>query len=111
MKLKRVVIFGGTHGNEWTGIKIVTHYQEYFQKKFPSLKLEFILANPEAYKLNRRFKDEDLNRAFQYLGENRSSFEHTRAKELKEIILKEDCLVLDLHTTTSNLGSTVIVSH
>ena len=75
----RVVIVGGTHGNEWTGIKIVSHYQDQLEQKFPKLKLEFVLANPVAYELNKRFKDEDLNRAFQFLSESRTSYEHTRA--------------------------------
>jgi succinylglutamate desuccinylase len=109
--LSKVIIVGGTHGNEFTGVQIVKHYQEYLTQKFPELKLEFILANPEAHKLNTRFKDEDLNRAFQYLNEDRTSYEHKRAHEIKNIIQKEKCLVLDLHTTTSNMGSTVIVSH
>jgi succinylglutamate desuccinylase len=105
----RVVIVGGTHGNEWTGIHIVRHYQEYLRNKFPNLSLEFILANPVAYQMGSRFKDEDLNRAFQFLNETRNSYEHTRAHEIKEIIQREPCLVLDLHTTTSNMGNTVIV--
>ena len=105
----RVVIVGGTHGNEWTGIKIVTHYQEYLSKRYPKLTLEFILANPAAYEANARFKDEDLNRAFQYLNENRISYEHIRAKEIKAIIQRGPCLVLDLHTTTSDMGNTLIV--
>lgn len=109
-KPRRIVIVGGTHGNEWTGITIVNHYQEYLKKKFPSLTLDFVLANPEAYKLNRRFVDEDLNRAFQYLHEHRESYEHQRARELREFIQQEECLVLDLHTTTSAMGNTVIIS-
>ena len=108
---QRVVIIGGTHGNEWTGIQVVRHYQNNLQKKFPQLRLEFILANPEAYKINKRFKDEDLNRAFQYLKENRQSYEHRRAHEIKQLIDQEPCLVIDLHSTTSNMGKTVIVSH
>lgn len=105
----RVVIVGGTHGNEWTGIHIVRHYQDYLKKKFPKLSLEFILANPVAYQMNSRFKDEDLNRAFQFLHEPRKSYEHERAHEIKKIIQREPCLVLDLHTTTSNMGNTLIV--
>jgi succinylglutamate desuccinylase len=107
---KKILIFGGTHGNEWTGVTVVRHYQDYFQKKFPQLSLEFIHANPEAYKLNKRFKDEDLNRAFQFLGERRESYEHHRALELKKMIEAEACLVIDLHTTTSNMGKTIILS-
>lgn len=107
----RVVIVGGTHGNEWTGIQIVSHYQEALKKKFPKLTLEFILANPEAHKLNCRFKDEDLNRAFAFLHESRTSFEHHRAREIQAEILKSPCVVIDLHTTTANMGNSIIVSH
>ena len=109
-KPSRVVIVGGTHGNEWTGIQIVRHYQDCLKNKFPKLVLEFIFANPAAYEENSRFKDEDLNRAFQYLDEKRTSYEHTRAHEIKAIIQSEPCLVLDLHTTTSSMGNTLIVT-
>lgn len=107
----RVVIVGGTHGNEWTGIQVVKHYQDDLQKKFPSLKLEFILANPLAHDRNCRFTEEDLNRAFEFVSHEKNTYENKRAKELKKIIDSESCLILDLHTTTSNMGSTVIVSH
>jgi succinylglutamate desuccinylase len=111
MKFKKVLVFGGTHGNEWTGIGIVENYRDYFQKKYPNLTLEFILANPEAHKINKRFKDEDLNRAFQFLNEDRkNSYEHVRAREIRELITSEDCYVIDLHTTTSNMGKTIIIS-
>jgi aspartoacylase len=110
-KPSRVVIVGGTHGNEWTGIQIVQHYQEELRNKFPDLKLEFIFANPEAHQQNSRFKDEDLNRAFEHLHESRKTYEHIRAHEIKMIIDREPCLVLDLHTTTASMGNTLIVSH
>lgn len=109
--MKKVLVFGGTHGNEWTGVMLVEKYAEHFKKKFPTLDLHFILANPEAHKINKRFKDEDLNRAFQFLGETRPhSFEHHRAREIRDIILKEPCFVIDLHTTTSNMGKTLIIT-
>lgn len=107
----RIVIVGGTHGNEWTGIQIVNHYQEHLKKKFPKLRLEFVLANPNAHKKNIRFVDEDLNRAFQFLDENRTSYEHQRAHEIRNIIQSAPCLVLDLHTTTSKMGNTLILPH
>lgn len=107
----RVVIVGGTHGNEWTGIQVVKHYQEDLRKKFPTLNLEFILANPLAHDRNCRFTEEDLNRAFEFVSQDKKTYENGRARELKIIIESEPCLILDLHTTTSNMGSTVIVSH
>lgn len=109
--MKKVLVFGGTHGNEWTGIWVVKHYADTLKKKYPSLDIEFILANPEAYKINKRFKDEDLNRAFQFLHESRpDSFEHKRARELRDQILREECFVIDLHTTTSAMGKTLIIT-
>jgi aspartoacylase len=108
--MKKVIIFGGTHGNEWTGIHAIKKYSEILTKEFPALELHFVHANPEAFKLNRRFKDEDLNRAFEFLHENRpDSFEHKRGKELKILIDSEPCFVIDLHTTTSNMGKTLII--
>lgn len=110
--LKKVLIFGGTHGNEWTGIYAIKKFSETLAQEFPDLDLNFILANPEAFKINRRFKDEDLNRAFQYLNDDRpNSYEHQRGKEIKAIIDAEPCFVIDLHTTTSSMGNTVIISH
>lgn len=110
--IKKVLIFGGTHGNEWTGTTVVTHFSDVLKQKFPRLDLHFILANPEAFVLNKRFKDEDLNRAFMFLQEKRpESFEHQRAIEIKKLIELEPCFVIDLHTTTSNMGKTVILSH
>ncbi len=108
---KRVIIIGGTHGNEWTGITILQNYQDFLKNKFPELELEFIFANPEAYKIEKRFKDEDLNRSCQFLNENRSTYEQKRAIEIQKIIQKEPCVVIDLHTTTSNMGNTLIISN
>lgn len=109
---KKVIIFGGTHGNEWTGIMAVKEYADALKNEFKDLDLHIHLANPEAYKLNKRFKDEDLNRAFQFLHEKRpESYENGRARELKNLIDQGSCFVLDLHTTTSNMGNTVIIGH
>ena len=112
MSIKKVIIFGGTHGNEWTGVMAVNKYADALKSEFKDLELHFYHANPEAYRINRRFKDEDLNRAFQFIHEDRPhSYENGRARELKARIDQEPCFVLDLHTTTSNMGNTVIISH
>jgi aspartoacylase len=110
MIFEKILVVGGTHGNEWTGVYAIRKFAPALLKEFPSLNLEFIHANPEAFRLNRRFKDEDLNRAFQFLGEDRpQSYEHQRARELKGVI-NHQCFVIDLHTTTSNMGNTIIIS-
>jgi len=108
----KVKIFGGTHGNESTGICIVEQYASEIKKNYPKLDVEFILANPEARNIGKRYKDEDLNRAFQFLGESRTgSYEHERAKEIRKLITQEPCFVIDLHTTTSNMGRTCILTN
>ena len=107
---KKVYIFGGTHGNEWTGAILVTKFKNDLQKQYPDLELEFILANPKAFKENKRFTEEDLNRAFQYIKTDRSSYELNLAREISKRLEKEQGLIIDLHTTTSNLGKTLIVS-
>ena len=108
---RRILIVGGTHGNEWTGVKIVQHYQDYLKSKYPKLELEFLFANPEANKKNCRFTEEDLNRAFAFLDEKRSTYENKRAQEIRHLIQSTPCFVLDLHTSTANMGKTVVVTH
>lgn len=109
--LGRVLVFGGTHGNEWTGVYAVEKFATQFIEKFKTLEVQFHHANPEAFKINKRFKDEDLNRAFEFLHETRpNSYEHRRARQIKALIEEAPCFVVDLHTTTSNMGSTVILT-
>ena len=110
MKMNRVLVIGGTHGNEWTGVQVVKHHAERLKAQYPKLDLEFIFGNPRAYEVNKRFTEEDLNRAFQFLNESRTSYEHQRAKEIKAEIDRAPCFVIDLHTTTSNMGKTIIIS-
>ncbi len=111
MTPKTVLVFGGTHGNEWTGVYAIQKFAQELQQEARGLEVEFIHANPEAFALNRRFKDEDLNRAFQFLTEARpSSYEHRRARELRERMAQRPCFVIDLHTTTAAMGNTVIIT-
>ena len=61
----RVVVAGGTHGNEYTGVYVLdrlAQQKDQLKRDYPSLSVEPILANPVAHKANRRFVDNDLNR-------------------------------------------------
>mmetsp|Transcript_32520 Transcript_32520/g.60119 ORF Transcript_32520/g.60119 Transcript_32520/m.60119 type:complete len:560 (-) Transcript_32520:1522-3201(-) len=88
--VKKVVVVGGTHGNEYTGvwcIKAIENQRETFNNKsasgddatsdksngedninvferFPSLDIDTLLGNPVAFMQNKRFVDVDLNREF-----------------------------------------------
>ena len=144
--VKNVVVVGGTHGNEYTGvwcIKALDRKRDELKLTFPSLEISTLLGNPEAFYANKRFINEDLNRAFSYealhgrketeeLYLDDMTIEARRAQEIDQIIgpkfigdsdhcdvdYNEDgslCrpaadVVIDLHTTTTNMGVTIIIA-
>ncbi len=108
--LKRVVITGGVHGNELTGAFLVKKWQkEPLETK--NIKIEYLLGNPKAFKECRRYIDYDLNRSFSKnaLSKDSSNYEFERAKVLKERLKSCDFLI-DIHTTTANMGMTIVLS-
>ncbi|MBK2357373.1 aspartoacylase [Francisella hispaniensis] len=114
MKINKLLVSGGIHGNEYTGIYIVKRMKEYPLKP-KSLEVIPLLANPEAFRLSKRYKDKDLNRCFStedLQNTSLSSYENQRAREINKLYgTKSDSpidFLIDLHTTTSNLGKTVI---
>ena len=117
VKLNKVAIVGGTHGNELTGAYLVKKFERnpslIKRSSFQSLTL---LANPRAFKVNLRYVDKDLNRCFAHqdlANLNLTSYEDLRAKEIKQILSpKLDSsvdLIIDCHSTTANLGITLIL--
>jgi len=124
-KIGKVVIFGGTHGNEMSGVFLVNKWmrnEETLKERLSSCPVRLHIANPEAVKLCRRYKDCDLNRQFSEKNYNLAKggsdslmYEIKRANELHEMILntpvnEKPQIILDLHNTTSNMGCTFIVS-
>ncbi|MUG93230.1 aspartoacylase [Scytonema sp. UIC 10036] len=115
-QIERVAIVGGTHGNELTGAYLVKKFERYphFIKRssFESLTL---LANPQAFLAQRRYIERDLNRCF--TSENLSNatpqtYEDRQAQAINQILgpkgnSKVD-VVIDLHSTTANMGLTII---
>ncbi|WP_414586584.1 aspartoacylase [Scytonema sp. PCC 10023] len=119
MKIRRVAIVGGTHGNEFTGVYLVKKFAQ-----FPDLitRASFetvtLLANPKAFNAVLRYIDKDLNRCFlqkDLLDSTKNSYEEMLAKSIYKILgLKGDKqadLIFDLHTTTANMGLTLILSN
>lgn len=112
----RVVVVGGTHGNEFTGVYVIEQLQpEKLQRDYPSLKVETLLANPRAHAASTRFVDDDLNRQFVLGARADGGYETERAKEIEEAIGPKGSstaaeMVIDLHTTTANMGTTIIVN-
>lgn len=117
--INRVLIVGGTHGNELTGVYLVKLFQQcpelIRRYTFESLTL---LANPQAITAGRRYIDKDLNRCFspESLEDvTLSNYEDLLAKNINYLYGQNgkypvDFLV-DLHSTTSNMGITIILDN
>ena len=119
--INTIVVAGGTHGNERTGVRLVQKWMEHPEcyNSLCSAKVDLVLANPEAVRLNRRYRDHDLNRAFSQtcldVTVDSRLYEFRRAKELNALYgpkgdaTKTD-LILDVHNTGSNMGNCLILS-
>ena len=121
-KINTIVVAGGTHGNERTGVSLVEKWKahpECYNTLCPSANVELVLSNPEAMRLNRRYRDHDLNRAFSQtcldVIVEPAPYEFRRARELNKIYgpkgenTRTD-LILDVHNTGSNMGYCLILS-
>lgn len=115
--LPRVVIFGGTHGNELTGVGLVRHWSKSAQEiERPGLEVRALLSNPRAAERTVRYLDHDLNRCFlpSDLFGQRTGYEFERAREILQTLggpeVAQCSVLLDLHSTTSNMGVTIILT-
>ena len=111
----RLLLVGGTHGNERTAPWIFQCRAAQPALLTAPLPITTCIGNPEAYGANCRYMDRDLNRCFtEALLRNRSCpiREVGRARELVDTYGPEGKdphgLVLDLHTTTAAMGSSVV---
>lgn len=119
-RIRKILLVGGTHGNEMTGIHLV---REWMRDARPldraGADVQLLLANPEAIRLCRRYVDFDLNRAFTPTlldpTQNSTSYDIQRAREInlqygpKGSPHSPD-LAIDLHNTTANMGITLILN-
>ncbi|MDX2239538.1 MAG: aspartoacylase [Leptolyngbyaceae cyanobacterium bins.302] len=116
-RINRVAIVGGTHGNELIGVHLVKKFQQnpdlIARSLFESLAL---LANPLAIAAVRRYVDTDLNRCFDRGTLQKSEanlYEEQRARELYQTLVATEAskvdFLLDIHSTTANMGLTVIL--
>ena len=116
--IQRVLIVGGTHGNELTGAYIIKKLeQQPAQVRRATFETITLLANPKAFATVRRYVDKDLNRCFHQLDLQdltRSGYEEIRAREINSLFGAEGKtpadVILDLHSTTANMGLTVITN-
>lgn len=119
VSIKQVLIVGGTHGNELTGIHTIKRFEQHPALIHrPSFDTSTVIGNPHATKDVTRYINKDLNRCFDASSWGPSSmsiYEMTRAKTLMEQYgphSKQPIdLVIDLHSTTSNAGLMLILDH
>ncbi len=118
-QINRVAIVGGTHGNEFIGAYLIKKFDQFphvIQR--PSFETLTLLANPKAFKEGRRYIDKDLNRCFksQNLQDPMlSSYEETRAKAIYQLLglqgKSQIDVIVDLHTTTANMGLSIMLGN
>jgi aspartoacylase len=113
----RVLVVAGTHGNERNAPWLLEHWRAHpGSLASAGLELALVIGNPEAHAGNRRYLDRDLNRSFDpalLADASRSEREVARAHQLLDQHGPEGqwpCrAVLDLHSTTSAMGNSLVV--
>jgi len=81
------------------------------------IEYEYIIGNPVAYEKGCRYIDDDLNRSFKEIKnrnqDNNSAYEINRANYLVDqfgIHGSKPCqIAIDLHTTTANMGTSIVM--
>ncbi|OPH08763.1 aspartoacylase [Cylindrospermopsis raciborskii] len=118
-EISRVIIAGGIHGNELIGVYLVKTFEKYGNLiKRESFETICLLGNTPAINAGRRYVDKDLNRCFTkdiLLNANTSIYEESRAREIWQLLQphhpqKLDAII-DIHTTTANMGLCIIISN
>jgi succinylglutamate desuccinylase len=116
--IRRVAIVGGTHGNEWTGIYLVKKFEQFPELiRRSSFETITLMGNPKAIAANQRYIDQDLNRCFSCEDLSNpalTSYEEQRAKAIAaQLGSKENPqvdFIIDLHSSTANMGLTILPS-
>ena len=120
-QIRKILLVGGTHGNELTGVHLVREWlQSPSALSFTDLQIHLLLANPDAIRLGRRYWEFDLNRAFSTILLDESypapSHEVARAREINRAFGPKGSpsapdLAIDLHNSTANMGVSIILNH
>lgn len=98
----KILIVGGTHGDERTGVNVVSRL-----KRNPAVGVDTLIANPRATKQCRRFVETDLNRSFGV--QNPRSYEEKRALRLAKILKQYD-LIVEFHNTVSRTTCAILTN-
>ena len=117
MTVKKILIVSGTHGNEINPIWAVNQFKKNVSTTNSGIEYKYIIGNPLAYEKGCRYIDKDLNRSFNerinYSHKTNNLYEIERANFLFDqfgITGSEPCqIAIDLHTTTSNMGTSIVM--
>ncbi|HIQ27631.1 MAG TPA: aspartoacylase [Sulfurovum sp.] len=119
--IKKLAITGGTHGNELTGVYLVKKWKRYPELlKRRNFKTLCLHTNEQSIKEVRRYIDQDLNRSFKsrdLSDESLETHEAKLAKKLNALLGPKGSdtpnvdFIVDLHTTTANMGLSIVVSN
>lgn len=100
----RIVLNILTHGDERIGLKVV---REIKKLNIDKNILIIHIANEKAFKLHKRFIDQDLNRSFP--GKKNGNYEQKLAYKISPLIKSAD-IVIDIHSTKSELKDAIVVT-
>ena len=118
MAVQRILIVSGTHGNEINPIWAVKQFNREENSLNHGIEYEYIIGNPAAYEKGCRYIDDDLNRSFKEIKnhnqDNNSAYEVNRANFLVDQFgihgSNKPCqIAIDLHTTTANMGTSIVM--
>jgi succinylglutamate desuccinylase len=117
-EIRKVAIIGGTHGNELTGVYLIKKFEQLPRLiERPSFKSLTLLANKRAIAEGKRYIEKDLNRCFlkqELENENLIAHEDREAKIINQMLGPKGNpqvdMIIDLHSTTANMGITIIPS-
>ena len=117
VKPAQVLVVAGTHGNERNAPWLLDHWRrqpEALQRH--GLDVALVLGNPAAHKANQRYVERDLNRCFapELLADSsRNEADLQRARQLLAChgpdAESPSLVVLDLHSTTSAMGNSLVL--
>ncbi len=115
MALKKILIVSGTHGNEINPVWAVNQFSKHNDANVNHIEYKYTIGNPLAFERGCRYIDNDLNRSFNSTKDNldNSIYEINRANYLVEkfgVNGSDPCdIAIDLHTTTSNMGTSIVM--
>ena len=113
MFLKKILFVSGTHGNEINPVWAINQFKNRFKDSDHSISYKYTIGNPKAFENGSRYVDCDLNRSFNIKKNNQNLYEVNRADFLKGkygINSREEChIAIDLHTTTANMGTSIVM--